>query len=242
MGFLRPFFTNLVCAFIHNKDRRRKTRVIMNSSMVANLRFIRRDIGGPVRKIKTFIGYQARSLLISVNDEWIYKFPLRRDNYRELALREKRIVDALTPYSPIYIPPVELIEYRGRLIRKYKFINGKIMRGFAPDEIRAHMPQLTRSAARFLYDVARADPEQIRDLKPTPDAMPGYMHGWCQGDLGDNFMIDPKTFEIIAIIDWEDASFMDFLWMLDLPRKNPLHQEFMQAVIVEYNKLYEQKK
>ena len=123
-GPIRRFFTNLICGCIYNQDRRKRLRVILNSSMLDSIRFIRKNLGVPVRRIKTFVGYQARNLLISVNDEYIYKFPLRRSNSRELTLRESRIVAALAPLSPIYVPPVDVFTHRGVLVRRYKFIRG----------------------------------------------------------------------------------------------------------------------
>ena len=102
-GKIRRFFTNIICGCIYNKDARKRVRVMLNSPMSSYIRFIRRDIDAPIKKIKTFTGYQARNLLISVNDEYIYKFPLRRTNSGELTIRESRIVGALSPVSPIYL-------------------------------------------------------------------------------------------------------------------------------------------
>ena len=86
------FLTNLLCAFVWNKRERNRVRAVLNSPVAREIRFIRRDIKTKIFKIKTFVGYQGRSLLIAVNDQWIYKFPLYRSDFRKLAEHEKRIV------------------------------------------------------------------------------------------------------------------------------------------------------
>ncbi len=234
---IRHFFTNVICGLVYSKHGRKKLRVLLNSPLMEYIRFIRADTGLCFPRMRTFVGYQARSLIISADNRWIYKFPLRRDNYRQLARREQRIVRALRPFSPIDIPDVELIENKGMLVRKYEFIRGVTLRGGPRDVIMANLDVLAAQVARFLYDVACADPDEIRDLKPEPDAAPGYMRGWCQGDVCDNFMIDLKTMRVIAFIDWEDACFCDFSYMFNCEKRTPA-REFMNAVHIEYDKIW----
>lgn len=236
-GPIRRFFTNLICGCVYNKDTRKRLRVVLNSSMVDSLRFIRKNLGTPVHKIKTFIGYQARNLLISVNDAYIFKFPLRRSNSRELTLRETRIVAALAPISPIYIPSVDVFEHRGNLVRRYEFIRGTQLRQIPLDVAMANIDTLAKQIAKFMFEIGRSDPASIRDLKPTPDAQPDYMYGWSQGDICDNFMVDMKTMNIIAFIDWEDCAFCDFSGIFSGDKRSP-HRELMAATKREYDKLY----
>jgi len=234
---IRHFFSNIVCGFVYDKDLRKKLRVILNSPIGEYKRFIRADTGLRRPHFRTFVGYLARSLIIGVNNKWVYKFPLRRDNYRELARREQRIIRALAPYSSIPIPDVELIEYNGMLVRKYDFVHGTTLRKAPRDLIMKNLDTLAAAVARFLYDIGMADPAQIRDLKPSPDAAPGYMYGWCQGDICDNFMIDLKTMKITAFIDWEDARFCDFSFAFGCEKRSPA-REFMNAVRLEYDRLW----
>ena len=231
------FFTNIICGFVYGKDRRKKLRVILNSPMREYVRFIRHDTGLRSPRLRTFVGYLARSLIIGVNNKWVYKFPLRRDNYRELAMREQRIINALRPFSSIPVPGVEMIEYNGMLIRKYDFVHGATLRGAPRDLIMANLDKLAVAVAKFMYELATLDPDEIRDLKPSPDAKPGYMRGWCQGDICDNFMIDLKTMTISAFIDWEDARFCDFSYMFKCEKQSPA-REFMKAVHAEYDRLW----
>ncbi len=235
---IRHFVTNIICGCVYNKDDRKKLRVLLNSPVMSYLRFVRADLGVKIRRFRTFIGYQARSLLIGVNDKYIYKFPLRRDNYRELAMREKRVTDALRSVSPLYIPNVEMLNHNGMLVRKYDLIPGKTMRQLPVADVLRHKNKLARQVARFLFDVARCDPVEIRDLKPRPNMRPGYMCGWCQGDICDNFIINLKTWDIVAFIDWEDCAFGDFSHLLDWDQRSPA-RELMAAVRAEYKKLYD---
>ncbi len=236
-GALRKFFTNVICGLVYNKDARKKMRVVLNSDMLGYIRFIQKHTGLRLRKIKTFIGYRARNLLISVNDKYIFKFPLRRVDSNELAIREKRIVDALAPLSPIYIPPVTVLKYGDKLVRQYDFIQGAQLRKLSVDFVLKNMDVFVKPVARMLYEIACADPAEIRDLKPTPDAMPGYLYGWCQGDIADNFLINPETMEIVAFIDWEDCAFGDFSDLFSGDKRTPM-REFMTALKQEYDRLY----
>ena len=205
--------------------------------MIEYIRFIRRDTGLRAPRLRTFVGYQARSLIIGVNRRWVYKFPLRRPNYKELAMREQRIVRALAGSSPIPTPDVLLLDFNGRIVRKYDFVGGVTLRHAPLDAVMKNLDSLAAQVARFLYDVAQSDPAEIRDLKPTPRARPGYMRGWCQGDICDNFMIDPKTMRVIAFIDWEDAFFGDFSKLFGREKRTPA-REFMNAVRVQYDKIW----
>lgn len=237
LGKVRRFLTNIICGFIYNKDTRKRMRVILNSPIASYIRFIKKNTNAPIRKIKTFVGYQARNLLISVNDEYIYKFPMRRGNSNELALREKRIVDALAPISPIYIPSVTIFEYRGMVVRRYPFISGTRLREIPLDIATKNINKLAPQLAQFLYEIGRADPAEIRDLKPGPNTKPGYQYGWFHGDIGDNFMVDTNTMKIVSFIDWEDCYFGEFSNAFTGDRRSP-NRELMRATLRAYDKLY----
>ena len=236
-GSIRRFFTNIICGCVYNKDKRKHLRVLLNSPIASYMRFIRKNTGEPLRKVKTFIGYQARNLLISVNDKYIFKFPLRRSDSRELTLREERVVSALSPFSPIYVPPVRVFTHRGQLVRRYEYINGCQLRQMPVAVALANIDTLAQQVAEFMYVIGRADPSDIRDLKPSPDAQPDYMYGWTQGDITDNFLVDMETMRVVAVIDWEDCRFGDFSHLLSLDKNTP-QREFTAAVQREYDKLY----
>lgn len=237
-GKIRRFFTNIICGCVYNKDKRKRLRVIMNSPMLSYVRFVRKNTGRPIKKLKTFVGYQARNLIISVNDEYVFKFPLRRSDSDELAMREKRLVDAFVSISPINIPPVDVFVHRGMLVRRYPFVCGVRLREIPTDIALKNIKKLAPQIAGFIHTLASCDLEQIRDLKPVPDARPGYKYGWFHGDIGDNFFVDMNTMKIISFIDWEDCYFGDFSATFTADKRSP-NRELMRAVLREYDKLFD---
>lgn len=233
----RRFFANIICGFVPGRDRRRLVRVLLNSDVAKYLRFIKSDVGARPRKIKYFVGYQARSLLVSADDKYIYKFPLRRDNSDDLARREFRIVNALRDLSPLYVPPVQLLEYNGRVVRKYEFIRGTQFRHLPTDVAYRHMNKIAKQIAACMYKIGCADPMEIHDLKPNKSDAPAYKYGWTQGDIYDNFLVDEQTGNVLAMIDWEDAYFGDFSRLFKR-RHISIASEFMDCVVAEYDRLY----
>ena len=239
-GSIRRFFSNIVCGFIANKDTRKRVRVILNSDMLSALRFIRRNTRLKLTKIKTFVGYQARNLLISVNDKYVFKFPLRRSNSRELTLREQRVVDVFARISPIYVPSVMVFEHRGELVRRYEFIRGTQLRQVPLDIAMANIDKLASQIAQFLFTVGMSDPDELRDLKPSPDAVPGYMYGWFHNDIGNNCLLDADM-NIVGFIDCDKTAFCDF--RISLPYANHHWDKhgfkgLMVNTLYEYSKLY----
>lgn len=233
---IRHFFTNMVCGLIANKARRKKVRVLLNSDLRAYIKFIRRDLGvSHLHKIRTAIGYGAQNLIVIVNDAWVYKFPLCKSNPNEIALREKRIVDAFSKISPIYVPPVQLLQLNNMYVRKYEFIHGRTFAQLRNHEINAHIDEWSTDIAKFIYVMAKSDPEQIADLKPADADTPKEFYGWAHGDIAGNFMIDNNTHKIIAVIDWEDCRYGDFsgMWTSSLQRGT----EFYNLVRDKYLKL-----
>lgn len=233
---IRHAFTNVVCSFVPGRARRRRLRVIMNSPVLMYLHFIRRDVGARLFNIRFLVGFRAKSLLIAVNNKYVYKFPLRHKNYREMAIREKRIVDEMRKISPIYIPPVRLMEYRGILIRRYDFVPGAGIRQLPADFVVRHRDAWARQIARFIDKIARTDPIAIRDLKPDSNIRPGFARGWYHWDVFDNIMIDANTGKIIAMIDWEDCQFGDFSPALNSAREKNVC-DFMRRVADFYKKI-----
>ena len=236
-GPIRRFFTNIICGCVYNKDKRKRLRVVLNSSMTDCLRFIHKNTGTRPRRIKTFVGYQARSLLISSNDEYIFKFPLRRSNSDALTQREQRLVDVFQGISPIPIPPVDVFPHHGHLVRRYPFIVGAQLRQMPLDVVLSNLDTLAKQIAEFIFVIGFSDPESVRDLKPSPDATPDYMYGWSQGDICDNFIVDMTTMKIIAFIDWEDCTFGDYSKIFTSDKRSP-HRELMSAVRTEYDRIY----
>ena len=80
------------------------------------------------------------------------------------------------------------------------------MTDIKPGVIAQHRNHIAKQIANFLYVVAKSDPKEIRDLKPNKNEKPGFLYGWNQGDIWQNFMLDDK-FNITFFIDWELTEF-----------------------------------
>lgn len=232
---VRHFFTNLICGLVSNREKRNHLRVILNSDIGAYKKFIRHDLGVKRLRIRTAVGFRAKNLIIIANDDFVYKFPLRNNVSESVVLREKRVVDTFMDISPIYIPCVEIVKYKDMLVRKYEYIPGRNFDQMSTDEINANMDAWAKQIAEFLYTIGMSDPESIRDLKPAGATAPRPGYGWYHGDIESNFMINPKTKNIIAIIDWEDCRYDDFSSIWNCRR--PWRAEFMLRVHDQYMKL-----
>ena len=240
----KHFIVNAICGLIYGRDRRRYVRTVLNADIRRDLRFVRANMTERVRRIRVRAGYMGRNIVIIANDKYAFKFPVIMNGARQKALREKRIVDALRGYSPVHVPSVEILEMSDTrhkqpiLVRKYEFVRGTTVRELPAKRVLANINKLAPKMAAAVYAISRATPTEIDDLRqPVATNTTGYMRGWCQGDICDNFMIDPKTMKIIAYIDWEDAQFMDFAHLFRQYKTSPA-RELMAEVAHEYDKLW----
>lgn len=197
-------------------------------------------------KYKLCFGWGGFNAIIILNQQWVFKFPLwdrRMSDNKNLAIREKRIVDAFKNISPIKIPEVELIEWNGIIVRKYEFIPGKVLTDFTEKQIAKYRPYIAQELANFLYVIAKHDPKEIEDLKPSKNLKPDFLYGWCQCDIWANFMIDPKTMKITGFIDWELADFGDLkdtihLALLQWYKHGKQTSRLAIEIMEEYAQLY----
>ena len=239
---IRRTLANIICGFIPNKKSRSRARVVLNNpSIHSYVRFVKdwakRNCGG-VRKISLEFGVGCHNLVVLLNDEHVFKFPLV--NRPNPGPREKRITDALRPISPIHFPHMEIIEWNGMLVRRYEFIHGKLLCDFTPAQINKHREKLVHQLANFMYTVGRADPSDIRDLKPSPDAQPDYLYGWFHNDIGQNFIMDDDL-NIVGFIDAEKAAFCDFrksLYTASHFWDKQGYNSLMVDLLAEYSRLY----
>lgn len=208
---MRHLISNIVCGFIWSKKLRDLVRTMIRFPQTHEyVRFVRRfakNMKHP--KIKKMVGYGCKNFIVILNDKHVFKFPLLTDG-KEVAIREKRIVDAFYGISPIKIPLVKIIPYKNIYVRKYEFARGTLLTDVAPRLISVHHEHIAKQIANFLYVIGQSDPVEIRDLKPDKNAKPGYLYGWFQNDIWQNFMLDTKTFDIVFFLDWEQAAFSDF--------------------------------
>lgn len=242
---MRHFISNIVCGFIWKKSTRDLIRTMIRFPQTHEyVRYVRQFAKNTKHpKIKKLVGYGCKNFVVILDNKHVFKFPLLNDG-KEISMREKRIVDAFYGISPIKIPLMKIIPYKDIYIRKYEFAKGVLLTDVKPDVIGPHMAHIAKQIANFLYVIGKNDPIEIRDLKSNPDDKPGFLYGWFQKDIWQNFMLDTKTFDITFFIDWEQTSFEDFKMALITASHNWDkfgYQGFIVHVMAEYAKLYFQK-
>lgn len=240
---MRHFISNIVCGVVPNKTLRDKLRVIIRYTpqVQQDIKYVRNWAKNMARcDIKTRVGYGCKNFIVILNDKYVFKFPLMNDG-KEIAMREKRIVDAFHDISPIKIPRMQVTEFNNRAVRIYEFARGKLLTDVDASVVARHREHIAKQIANFLWVVGKSDPREIRDLKPNPNDKPGYLMGWFQGDIWQNFMLDTKTMNITFFIDWEEAAWMDFRTSLRVASHNWDkfgYRGIIVDLLAEYSKLY----
>lgn len=239
---MRHLISNIICGFIWSKRLRDKVRTRIRFPQTRDyVRYVRKFARNmEKKKIRTVVGYGCKNFIVILNNKHVFKFPLLTDG-KDVSIREKRIVDAFYGISPIKIPLVKVIPYKNIYIRKYEFAKGTLLTDVSPKVIAEHSEHIAKQIANFLYVIGKQDPVEIRDLKPNQSDRPGFLYGWCQDDIWQNFMLDTKTFDITFFIDWENTKFADFRPSLYVSSHNWDkfgYRQIMINVIAEYAKLY----
>jgi hypothetical protein len=236
------FLSNIFASIIWDRTLRDKVRVMIRYPKVFGyIRFVR-QLGRKYKKcnIQTRVGRGCHNFVVILNKKFVFKFPLLSDG-KAISEREKRITDALRPISPIKIPAMEIIPYKNIFVRKYEFAHGTLLSDVKPKIIRAHRSYIAKQIANMIYVIGKSDPKEIRDLKTNPDDKPGYLYGWFQDDIWQNFMIDEKTFDITFFIDWEGTKFQSFLPAIHIASRTWEKRGYKYMgidVLSEYSKLY----
>lgn len=232
---MEKFFIKLFCRFIPNRTTRNRVRFLLE-----NRTYVSQCVGfvksqGNFKDIKKIVGRGSRNLVITVDNKYVFKFPGVGDGY-EKALREKKITDVFRKISPVKIPEMEILDFDGIAVRKYPYVKGINLEHFSPKNIPHNIEsKIAKQLANFLYVIGKSDPVEIRDLKPIKNAKPSILYGWCQNDIKYNFIMNPKTFDVIAIIDWEEVGFNDFCKLFTYEKD---YRSLMTVVLREYLNLY----
>lgn len=231
---MKKLLVNILCIFIFNKHKRNMLRFRLIYPISKWIQFAKGFSSARKPHIRCTCGYRGVNFVVNVDDKYVFKFPLRTNGV-EISTREKRITDALRPISPIKIPDMEIVYFGELAVRKYECIKGVGFHNLDRAEQNLHVDKIACQLAKFFYVVGMADPKEIRDLKSNKNEKPSIMHGWNQSDLWDNFIMNPRTFDIIAMIDWEGAVFGDFYRFFVGGTGNGLMK---RALLREYLKLY----
>ncbi len=114
--------------------------------------------------------------------------------------REKRVTDALRPYCTVKIPQIEIIQGNTFIFYKTQFIPGVILANLPRCVLNKHSDKIAEQLAKFLKKLHTANPESISEYTDSDSDK-----HWTHTDLCSNILIDPKTFVITGVIDWEWA-------------------------------------
>ena len=237
---IRHLFSNIVCGFIPNKRVRDLTRVKIRYNTRPFVKFVREYIGDTDAKITTCVGGGCKNFIVLVNSQFAFKFPLTDDGAVR-ALRELRITTALRKHTQFKIPEMEIIKWNNMAVRKYEFFPGVVLGEIPPHIAIKKREHIANQIAQFIYEIGCADPVEIRDLKPTKTTKPGYLYGWFHNDIGQNFILNPETYDIVGFIDWEGADFCSFkfgLYCADHHWDKFGYRGFLVDVMDAYTRLY----
>ncbi len=152
--------------------------------------------------------------------------------------REKRITDALRPYCPIMIPQIELVRIGKFIFYKTVFIPGKILINMPFNKIIKNQNKIAKQLANVIFNIFNSNPKEIADLAGNNVNKPG--HGWINGDMCSNILVNPKTMDITGIIDWEWARYgllKDEFFGIYRVRKKMTKTKIPELVEKEYLKL-----
>ena len=233
---MSKMFVNLLCRFIPNRTTRNRVRFLLTNRAYVNkcIKFVRYQ--GDFHNIQKIVGRGSRNLVVTADKKYVFKFPGVGNGY-EKSLREQQISDVFRPISPINIPDMEILDFDGIAVRKYPYIDGINLEYFQPKNVPPSVERkIAKQLANFLYVIGQSDPKELRNLKPRPNDKPHILHGWCQNDIKYNFIMNPKTYDIVAIIDWEEAGFNDFCKLFTYEKD---YRSVMTAILREYLDLYE---
>ena len=139
--------------------------------------------------------YILKLLSLSQND----LIEIKKESDINRAKTEKRITDAFRNIVPFKIPNIDIVYAKQYVFLRYEYIDGINLTSLPPETIMTHRFKWAKQIANFIFLMHHNDPDCLSDLK-TPKG-----DGWGHNDICNNMIVDPKTMDIIGLIDWEYA-------------------------------------
>lgn len=131
------------------------------------------------------------------------------DNSEEKFTREKMITDAIAPVLPVAVPKIELIQAGEYLFYKTHFIPGRVLMDLPLKKIIKHNKKIGAQIGEIIFALHNTKFPQLNKIKPRGKTTADF--GMVHGDMCSNIIVNPKTMDVVGIIDWEYAGY-DSVW------------------------------
>ncbi|MBR4891579.1 MAG: phosphotransferase [Alphaproteobacteria bacterium] len=150
------------------------------------------------------------SLAFIVNDTVfkVRKFH-KHDNSEEKFTYEKMITDAIAPVLPVQVPHIDLIWADEYLFYKTKYIKGRVLMDLPLKKIMKHNHKIGEQIGHVMYKLFNTDFKQLKSIKQKNANKLDC--GLTHGDMCSNIIVDPKTMDVVGIIDWEYAGYSSLM-------------------------------
>lgn len=145
----------------------------------------------------------------------------KNDNSEKKFTYEKKITDAVAPVLNVRVPQIELIQAGEYLFYKTTFIPGVVLLNLPMKRIMEHNEKIGRQIGRIMYTLFNTDFPQLKSFMPKN--MNKNDCGLTHGDMCSNIIVNPKTMDVVGIIDWEyaryDSLMREFFGIFHVRRK-----------------------
>ena len=129
----------------------------------------------------------------------------KKDNSEKKFTYEKMITDAVAPVLDIQVPHIELVQAGEYLFYKTTFIPGVVLLNLPMKRIMEHNEKIGRQIGRIMRTLFNTDFPQLKSIMPKSKNKSDC--GLTHGDMCSNIIVDPKTMDVVGIIDWEYARY-----------------------------------
>lgn len=207
---IKPVLINFICMFILNKQKRNLLRTKLKFDTKWCRDFVYDYMGTKNLKLKSYVGHGCKNVIIVVDKKTCFKFPIdKKANYNPE--KEKLIIDYFSTIVKFKLPKIEIIKHNGMYIKKYDFIDGVSIDDANRKLVKANISKIAAQITDFLFTLSTANPSVLKKFIPAHSKKPGFLYGWGHNDIGGNFILNPKTMDIIGFIDWESAAYGDLM-------------------------------
>jgi hypothetical protein len=129
----------------------------------------------------------------------------KHDNSEKKFTHEKMITDAVAPVLSVQVPHIELIQAGEYLFYKTTFIPGRVLLDLPFKKVMKNNQKIGEQLGQIMYKLFNTEFPELKSIKPQ-DANKNDC-GLTHGDMCSNIIVNPKTMDVVGIIDWEYARY-----------------------------------